>query len=222
MKPWFSVGFLNTWGNSVEGGRNFDKRVGSMARIAASGSPALHAFSEVRPSQVKALSEAMAKYNYKLSAYNEDNMLAVYHRKGVTILGKSFSRFSQQDGGNVEGVLRVRFRVGASIAQIGVLHLDHDSPEYKKASNLQETYEALRRYGRGILLPDWRSRTIIIGDFNDDDVASKVLSKLGFKEIDFNARLDKAWVGIKRAVRGKEKTETNSDHPRILVKLAKK
>lgn len=222
--PWFNGGFLNTHWNSLAGGKtaNVKKTAPRFAKAAAAGFPALHGFSEVRSSQKKYLVAAMAKYGYKQVVYNEDNMLIVFARSQVEIIGSSFSLFSQQDGGNKEGVLRVKFRVAGSRAQMGFLHLDHDSPEWKKRSNLKEAYEAMKRYGQKTLLPDWKSRTILIGDLNDPDVAEDVLKPLGFKKMSGSSGVDQAYVGAKRLVREGQATKVaGTDHPRILVRMGK-
>jgi hypothetical protein len=221
--PLVNVSFSNIWGNSVEGGRNIAKRYGKIVRAAVAGSPAVVAFAEVRPSQKSELSRRMAKARYELISYSSENMLAVYARSNVTSVAASFSKFTQQDGGNVEGVLRVRFRVDGSWFQVGVLHLDHDSSEVKKRSNLKQAVAALERFGKERLQPDWKSRTLIIGDMNDTDVAKKVLETLGFKSIVISG-LDQAFVGSKRVVRGASvtpKAKAGSDHPRILVRIGR-
>lgn len=223
VNPWFNVSFLNTHWNSVPGGKvaAVASTAGTLAKDSAAGSPAVAAFYEVRQSQLRTLDAAMGGHDYKRVAYSADNMTAAYVRPGVVFLGQSFARFSKQDGGNKEGVLRLKFRINGSRAQVGVLHLDVDSPESYKRHNIKQAYDALRRYGIATLLPDWKSRTLIIGDFNHKTVAAKVLEPLGFKQITTDSGIDQAWVGAKRAVRGGASSKTASDHPRILVRLAK-
>lgn len=223
IKPWFNVSFSNTWWNSVPGGK-VTAVASSAPRLAAdsaAGSPAIATFCEVRQSQLRTLDAQMQAHDYRRVAYAADNMTAAYARPSVDFLGQSFSRFSKQDGGNKEGVLRLKFRIDGSRAQIGVLHLDHDSPESYKRHNLKQAYSALRRYGIATLLPDWKSRTLIIGDFNDTDVAAKVLKPLGFKQIATDSGIDQAWVGSKRVVRGSSSSKTASDHKRIVVRLGR-
>lgn len=220
-EAWVNLSFSNIWGNSVEGGRNIAKRYGKVVRAAVAGSPGLVTFAEVRPSQKSELTRRMATKGYELVSYNSQNMLAAYARPSLSDIKVSFSRFSQQDGGNVEGVLRIKFTVGGSRMQVGVVHLDHDSSEAKKKSNLKEAVAALKRFGHD--LPDFESRTVILGDFNDKDVATKVLKGLGFKAIVIS-NLDQAWVGSKRIVRGASVTsaaKAASDHPRILVRIGR-
>lgn len=223
VKPWFNVSFSNTHWNSVAGGKvaAVASTAGTLAKDSAAGSPAVATFSEVRQSQLRTLDAAMKAHTYIRVAYSADNMTAAYVRPGVVFLGQSFARFTKQDGGNKEGVLRLKFRIDGSRAQIGVLHLDWDSPETYKRHNIKQAYDALRRYGIATLLPDWKSRTLIIGDFNHKTVAAKVLEPLGFKQINTDSGIDQAWVGAKRAVRGGASSKTASDHPRILVRLAK-
>jgi hypothetical protein len=224
VKPWVNVSFQNTHWNSVVGGKALSvaKTSEPLVEISTAGNPAIASFSEVRPSQIGTLNAAMGKTGYKLVAYAESNMIAAYSRADVQILGHSFAKFSKQDGGNIEGVLRVKFRVGGSRAQVGIVHLDVDASEAKKASNVKEAYNALRRYGITTLLPDWKSRTLIIGDWNDPDVAAKVLKPLGFKQMDTGgARIDQAFVGAKRPDRGGAATSAPSDHKRIVARLGR-
>jgi hypothetical protein len=221
-KPWFNVSFLNTWGNSVEGGRDFDDRVPALVETSTAGSPAIAAFSEVRSSQRRILREAMTAADYLPVAYERRNMLDVYRRHGVTSVAFSFSPFTKQHGGNIEGVLRVKFKADGSRAQVGVVHLDHDSPESYKRHNLKEAYNALRRYGARMGI-GWKKRTVIVGDFNDDDVAAKVLGPLGFKQLQTgSAPIDQAWTGADRDDRGGAATKTKSDHRRILARLGRR
>jgi hypothetical protein len=218
--PWFNVSFLNTWGNSVEGGRNFDKRLPALIEDSTVGDPAIVAFAEIRDSQYGTLKDAMKGAGYNATAYTASNMTAVFHRPHVQILGHSFAKFKHQDGGNVEGVLRVKFRINGSRAQAGIIHLDVDSSIGKKRANVKEAYTALRRYGALTLLPDWKSRTLLIGDWNHKTVASEVLEPLGFKQL-FASGIDQAWVGSKRASRGGDASSTKSDHRRILARLGR-
>lgn len=223
VKPWFNVSFLNTHWNSIPGGKvaAVASTAGTLAKDSAAGSPAVATFSEVRQSQLRTLDAAMKAHTYIRVAYSADNMTAAYVRPGVVFLGQSFAKFSKQDGGNKEGVLRLKFRIDGSRAQIGVLHLDVDSPESYKRHNIKQAYDALRRYGIATLLPDWKSRTLIIGDLNHKTVAGKVLEPLGFKQIATDSGIDQAWVGSKRAVRGGASSKTASDHKRILVRLGR-
>lgn len=223
VKPWFNVSFSNTYWNSVPGGKvaAVASTAPTLARDSAAGNPAIATFCEVRQSQLRTLDQAMSAHDYRRVAYAADNMTAAYVRPNVDFLGQSFARFSKQDGGNKEGVLRLKFRIDGSRAQVGVLHLDVDSPESYKRHNLKQAYDALRRYGIATLLPDWKSRTVIIGDFNHRTVAGKVLGPLGFKQIETDSGIDQAWVGAKRVVRGGSSSKTASDHPRIVVRLGK-
>lgn len=223
VKPWFNVSFSNTWWNSVPGGKvaAVSSSAPTLAKDSAAGNPAIATFCEVRQSQLRTLDAEMKGHDYRRVAYAADNMLAAYVRPHVDFIGQSFSRFTKQDGGNREGVLRLKFRIDGSRAQIGVLHLDHDSPESYKRHNLKQAYNALRRFGIVTLLPDWKSRTLIIGDFNDSDVAAKVLKPLGFKQIETKSGIDQAWVGSKRVDRGGTSSKTASDHKRIVVRLGR-
>lgn len=219
VKPWHNIGWLNTAGNNKVLAATFNTRAPDMTATAAAGSPALHGFCEVGSDQIGELKREMAKHGYLFTAYS--HMIAVFHRPDVIIRGTSFLRYSQQDGGTVEGLLRVKYTADGSKAQVGFTHLDHDSSEAKKRSNLTEAYYGLRRYGLATLLPDWKSRTTIVGDLNDVDVAAKVLKPLGFKQIVGAGLIDQAWVGAKRADRGGASTKTKSDHKRILARLGK-
>ncbi|MFC5676082.1 endonuclease/exonuclease/phosphatase family protein [Aeromicrobium endophyticum] len=220
--PWFNVAFLNGWGNSVEGGRNFLSRVVGMARSLGAGRPAVIGYAELREGQVSALSKELGRKgrgSYRLVAYSEDNMVAAFARPHVKVLGYSFSKFSKQHGGNVEGVLRVKFIVGGSRAQVGIVHLDHDSPVAFKRSNLTETVAALERYGN-TMPSDWKARTVIMGDLNHPTVG-ETLEALGFKNAGAGAAIDEIYVGEDRALRGAGKNDTNSDHPRVWAKLGR-
>ncbi len=221
-KPLINASFLNMAGNGKVLFHTFDARLPRMVKAMVAGSPAIVAAAEVQPGQRGKVTRALEPHGYRLIAWDSENMLAVWGKSNVTSVGFSMARFTQQDGGNKEGVLRVKFRINGSRFQIGVLHLDYNSAESKKRSNLREAVTALERFGRKTLLPDWKSRTLIIGDFNDEDVAAKVLPQLGFKEIAIGAKIDQAWVGSKRKVRGAARTaaaKVKSDHPRILVRL---
>lgn len=223
VRAWFNAAFLNTHWNSIEGGKPDAVRrtAPRLAKAAAKGFPAVVGFAEIRHGQLSTMVAAMKAEGYLLTAYVEGNMLAVFHRSHVTIVGWSFDPFERQDGGNIEGVLRVKVRIMGSRAQLGFLHLDHDSAEVKKRSNLRETVASLERFGKKTLLPDWRSRTLILGDFNDDDVAEKVLPDYGFRRI-VDTRLDKAYVGSARPDRGGDSDRVpETDHPRILVRMGR-
>lgn len=222
-KPWINVSFLNTWGNSVKGGRTFIDRLPDMVKTSVAGSPALAGFSEVRESQVGSLTKAMNAKGYVLVEYVKTNMLVAYARKHSTIQvqGSSFSLFSKQDGGNKEGVLRVKIKVDGSRAQVGFVHLDVDSPASYKRSNVKETYAALKRFGR--TLPNWKTRTVIIGDWNwDHEHVTSLLGPLGFKHIPTGGTtIDAGYVGKDRRTRGGAATKTQSDHKRILVRIGR-
>lgn len=222
---WENVSFHNTHWNSVEGGKeaNVLKTAPVIARKSAAGLPGVAAFAEVRSGQRAILVAEMVKYGYVQVAYEKANMLLVMRRPQVERIAYSFYKFSQQDGGNVEGVLRVKFRSKGSRFNIGVVHLDHDSSDAKKRSNLKEAVEMMERYGKSTLLPDWKSRSLLIGDFNKSVAfVGKVLEPLGFKNFDIpGATLDQAWVGSKRVTRGAVATEAPGDHPRIVVRLGK-
>jgi hypothetical protein len=223
-KPWFNVSFANTWWNSIPGGKaaQVASSAPTLASDSAAGSPAIATFSEVRQSQLRTLDAEMNSHGYKRVAYTADNLLAAYARRDVVFLGQSFAKFKKQHGGNREGVLRLKFRVDGSRAQVGVVHLDVDSPVSYKAHNLKETYKAMRRYGIATLIPDWKSRTLIIGDFNHKTIAGQVLGPLGFKEIETNAGIDQAWVGKNRVDRGGASSKTRSDHRRIVARLGRR
>jgi hypothetical protein len=221
---WFNAAFQNAHWNSKAGGTlaAVKRTVQPLCRIATKGTPAVVGFAEIPPGYLSILVTEMTRRGYLLSAYEKRNMLAAFHRPHVKVLGSSFAPFSQQDGGNVEGALRVKYRIGGSRTNGVWLHLDHDSTEAKKKSNLREAVAAAKRYGR-LLLPDWRSRTFIMGDFNDPDVGQKVLRDLGFKLV-VSAKLDKGYVGDARPTRGGTVTETPddiTDHPRIDLRMGR-
>ncbi len=220
VDPLFNVSFLNTAGNNATLWKTFEKRLGSMARASVSGSPAIVGYCEVRRDQEPRLTESMRRKTYGKIAY--DHMLALYIKAEHTLVSSSFDRFTVQDGGTVEGLLRFRFLVkGVTPFQGGVTHLDHDSPWEKKKSNLREAVASLERYGEERHGDEWRERTILFGDFNESvERIGSVLIPLGF-ELVYADGIDQIWTGKKRARRGGKKTKTNSDHKRILGMLGK-
>lgn len=223
IKPWFNVGFLNAAGNGKVLWKTFKKRLPKTVKVSTAGLPAIHGFAEVQPGQRGDLTRALEPSGYRLIGKDDGNMLAVYGRSNVTDVSSSFARFKQQDGGNVEGVLRVRFKVDGSWAQVGLVHLDYNSSEAKKRSNLREAVAALQRYGATRMGNQWKKRTVLFGDFNDSDVAAKVLVPLGFREIEAGGSIDQIWVGKERAVRGGSKTAGPFEkfHPRIVGRLGR-
>ncbi len=218
--PLFNASFLNTAGNNATLADTFFKRLGSMTRSSVAGSPAIAGFCEVRQVQEPRLTESMRRKSYTKIAY--DHMLALYLRAGHTLVSSSFDRFTVQDGGTVEGLLRFRFLIkGVTPFQGGLTHLDHDSSWEKKKSNLREAVASLERYGELRHGDEWRERTILFGDFNETvERIGSVLIPLGF-ELVYADGIDQIWTGKKRAKRGGKKTKTNSDHKRILGMFGK-
>lgn len=219
VHPWINASFLNAEGNSDDGRRTFESRAPQLAATSAAGSPALAGFSEVSSVQLPVLTGEMDHQGYDLDTYS--HMMPVYRRRGVVTEGSSFEKYNSQDGGTTEGVLRVKVRVDGSAAQVFFTHLDHDSTEGQKRSNLKQVVASAKRFGKTRLRDQWRERTLIIGDFNQGaDAVGKVLRPLGFKLL-FAHGIDQAWVGAKRPTRGGAATKTKSDHPRILARLGK-
>lgn len=218
--PMVNVSFLNTAGNNSVLSHTFKKRLPSMGRASAAGSPGIAGFCEVRSAQEPLLTREMVKRGYLKFGYSHG--LALYRRPAaVTDEGVSFDRFDAQDGGTVEGLLRFKFSVGPTELQGGMLHLDHDSSWAKKKSNLKEAVASLERFGQVRLEDQWRERSILFGDFNlPPEKVGSVLIPLGFKLIYANG-IDQVWVGKKRATRGGSASSTKSDHKRILAKLGK-
>jgi hypothetical protein len=224
VKPFVNQGFLNTWWNSKEGSHkeNIDKTAPRFAKQSTAGGVGTASFSEVPTYGVQALDREMAVYGFRRVARDKGNMLVVYARASVTVLGVSFSKFTQQDGGNVEGVLRLKLKVNGSRTNLGVVHLDYNSSESKKRSNINEVYEAMRRWG-ATLPSDWKGRTVIIGDWNiRASFVEGILNPLGFKIMSGSARLDQAYTGLKRPDRGGKATEVKgTDHPHLRVRIGK-
>lgn len=223
-RAWANDGFLNTHWNSVAGGKeaNVIKTAPKFAKIATAGGVGFAAFSEVRGSQRKYLDAAMAKRGFRRIADNDGNMLIAYARKSTEVLGVSFDTFDAQDGGNVEGVLRFRLRVGGSLHNVGIVHLDWDSSDAKKRSNILETYESMKRWG-STLPSDWKGRTVIIGDWNKKGAfVEDILKSKGFKKLSGSTGFDQAFVGATRADRGGKATKVDSDHPHLRVRIGRK
>jgi hypothetical protein len=221
--PWFNVAFVNTQGNHLTEYRTIDARLPRIVKDIVGGSPAIIGFAEVRPEhQINLLTKLMRARGYSKTVYDEGNMTAVFHRSHVEILGTSFSKFSVQDGGNTEGVLRVKFRVNGSRAQAGFVHLDVDASPTKKRANIKQTVAALERYAGDALKPDWKSRTVIAGDFNAHKaLVDGVLRKLGFKDMGAGAPIDFMYVGAARASRGASKMKSKTDHYIIRGRLGR-
>lgn len=224
VKGWVNHGFLNTWWNSKEGGTraNVEKTASRFAKQSTSGAVHTASFSEVPSFAVAILDRAMAVYGFRRVARDKDNMLVVYARAGVTVLGVSFDKFTQQDGGNVEGILRLKLKIGGSRTNLGVVHLDWDSSDAKKKSNIKEAYDSMKRWGK-TLPSDWKGRTVLIGDWNKGiSFVEGVLKPLGFKVLSGSKHLDQAYVGAKRADRGgKASTVKGTDHPHIRVRIGR-
>lgn len=222
--PWVNHGFLNTWWNSKEGSHraNIDATAPRFAKQSVAGGVATASFSEVPTYGVQALDREMARYNFRRVARDKGNMLVVYARESVTVLGVSFSKFSQQDGGNVEGVLRLKLKILGSRTNLGVVHYDWDSSDAKKRSNSRDLYDAMKRWG-STLPSDWKGRTVIVGDFNTS-VAKvlDVLRPLGFKALSGSKGLDHGYVGATRADRGGKSTPVKgTDHPHLRVRIGR-
>lgn len=224
VKGWVNHGFLNTWWNSKEGSHkeNIDKTAPVFAKQATSGAVHTASFSEVPTYGVRALDKAMAKYGFRRVARDKGNMLVVYAKASVTVLGVSFSKFKTQDGGNVEGVLRLKLKIGGSRTNLGVVHYDWDSSDSKKRSNSLDLYNAMARWGK-TLPSDWEGRTVIIGDFNTSvDKILAVLGPLGFKALSGSGGLDHAYTGKTRSDRGGKRTKVKgTDHPHIRVRIGR-
>lgn len=218
--PWFNVAFLNTWGNNnTKGAVTFAARDDNMTDDATAGSPAVVGFCEVRSgTQEKALTKEMVSQGYVLAAYS--HMLALYVRPHVIVRGVSFAKYKHQKSGTVEGILRAKLTIDGSKNQVGITHLDVKASEAQKRANLKDAYNAMRRFGLATLLPDWKSRTVIMGDFNSS-TAIQALTDRGFKDAKAGARIDFIAVGAKRPMRGASKTATESDHPVVRARLAK-
>lgn len=224
VRSWGNVGFLNTHWNSLAGGKvaNVKATAPQFAKTATSGGVSIAGFSEVRGSQRKYLDAAMAKYGFRRVADSDDNMLIVYVRADVVFLGASFDMFDAQDGGNKEGVLRIKVRVEGSRMNVGFVHLDYNSSDAKKRSNVKETYESMKRWGR-TLPSDWKGRTVVLGDWNKKGSFTPDLWKsYGFKQMSGSNGYDQAYVGATRSDRGGKATTVKSDHKHIRVRLGRK
>lgn len=224
VKPWVNHGFLNTWWNSKDGSnlKNIEKTAPRFAKQSVAGGIGTASFSEVPTKALPILDKAMAAYGYRRVARDKGNMLVTYARASVTVLSVSFARFSKQDGGNVEGVLRLRLIVGGSRTNLGIVHLDFNSSEAKKRSNINEAYQAMKRWG-ATLPTDWKSRTVLLGDWNiRSSFVLGILKPLGFKMLSGSKGLDQGYVGAKRADRGgKATTVKGTDHPHIRVRIGR-
>lgn len=221
IKPWFNAAFLNIAGNNSVLAATIGKRADTFLDDATAGDPAVIGFCELRSDQIDGITREMGERGYKRAAYS--NMLAAFVRDHVVVRGSSFAKYKRQGKGSKEGMLRVKLTIDGSKCQVGVTHLDYPGKSTSlRVAQMKEGIAALRRYGLATLLPDWRSRTVILTDTNDTTGAVlKAAKTAGFKDAGAGASIDHILVGTKRVMRGASKSKTSSDHPIVRARLGR-
>lgn len=220
-KPWFNAAFLNIAGNNATLAATTVKRASTFTDDITAGSPAVIGMCEIRSDQIDALTAEMKGHGYKLAAHS--HMLAVFVRQHVIVRGSSFAKYKRQGKGSTEGMLRVKLTIDGSKCQVGVTHLDYPAGSTSlRVAQIKDGIASLRRYGLATLLPDWKSRTIILVDTNDKTGAVDNAAKdAGFKDAGAGASIDRIYVGAKRKMRGASKHATKSDHPIVKAQLGR-
>lgn len=221
IKPWFNTAFLNIAGNNATLAATTIKRSKSFLDDVTAGNPAVVGLAEIRSDQIADITNAMKTRGYKKAAHS--HMVAVFVREAVVVRGSSFAKYKRQGKGSVEGMLRVKLTIDGSKCQVGVTHLDYPAKSTSvRVAQMKEGVASLRRYGITSLLPDWKSRTVILADINDSTGAVvKAARAAGFVDAGAGAAIDKIFVGSRRKMRGASKHATTSDHPIVRARLGK-
>jgi endonuclease/exonuclease/phosphatase family metal-dependent hydrolase len=219
---WHSTAFLNTHGDDgADGGRTFKARTPQMVEDVTEGRPEVVGFCEVTKAQQPDLTDAMEAEGYKLAGYFR--RLALYVLPDVEVRKVDFSQYSKQNAGAIEGILRARLKVNGSWVHYGLTHLDYrDGFDAGRVTQMNQGKAAMQRFAARWLLPDWKNRTVIMGDFNSETwVLDKSLKPAGFKDAGAGARIDFVVVGAKRPVLDADNDDTESDHPVTKVTVGK-
>lgn len=218
---WHSCAFLNTHGDDGSTGtKTYFNRLPQMVVDVTKGKPDVIALCEVTAEQEKVTVKTMKNAGYKLVGY--EHRLALFALPAVKVGAVSFATYKRQNKGAIEGILRARLTVNGSRVNYGVTHLDY-RPGFDagRVAQMKEGIAAMRRFGL-TLLPSWKSRTVILGDFNSETwVLDKALEPAGFKDVGAGADIDFITVGDERPIGKVGHSSTQSDHPIIRAEIRK-
>lgn len=213
---WYSVAFLNMHGDDGgTGTRTFHDRLPRMVTDLTYQLPSVIAVCEVRTSQLPDLTDRLEAKGYKFVRHA--SRMALFVRESVGVKASSFYQFKKQNGGALEGILYARLQVKGSWTHVGVVHLDYrDNFDTGRVETMKEGIGAMSRFATRWVLPKWKTRTVIAGDFNSHAwVMDKAVEPAGFVDTGCGADIDFIVTGEGRPVLYSSHARTNSDHPKL-------